>query len=339
MTIYKIRAGRITTVPATEHVGEKGQIFYDEDTGELRLSDGETPGGISITSGGGGTGPRGATGTAATITVGTVTVSTTTASVTNVGTTSSAILNFVLQQGPQGIQGPIGNTGTQGIQGPIGATGTAATITIGEVTVSTSTATVTNVGTTSSAILNFVLQQGTQGIKGDTGNTGTQGATGTAATITVGTVTVSTTTASVTNVGTTSSAILNFVLQQGPPGTTGGGGGGAGQFTPAVYTTSSTSTAVIDVTNIDQYNITSLSADVTFSVTSTVTPDDGQRLLIRIRSDATPRNLTWTQTANQFRTIGISFPTITSASKLVYIGCVYNAVDGYWDLISSLQQP
>ena len=116
-------------------------------------------------------------------------------------------------------------------------------------------------------------------------------------------------------------------------------GSSTGQFTPNVYTTSSTSTAVIDVTNIDQYNITSLAADVTFSVTSTVTPDDGQRLLIRIRSDATPRNLTWTDTANQFRTIGISFPTITSASKLVYIGFVYNAVDGYWDLISSLQQP
>jgi hypothetical protein len=118
-----------------------------------------------------------------------------------------------------------------------------------------------------------------------------------------------------------------------------GSGSSTGQFTPNVYTTSSTSTAVIDVTNIDQYNITSLAADVTFSVTSTVTPNNGQRLLIRIRSDATPRNLTWTQTANQFRTIGISFPTITSASKLVYIGCVYNAADGYWDLISSLQQP
>jgi len=116
-------------------------------------------------------------------------------------------------------------------------------------------------------------------------------------------------------------------------------GSSSGQFKPNVYTTASTSTAVIDVNTIDQYNITTLAADVTFSVTSTVTVNDGQRLLIRIRSDATPRNLTWTQTANQFRTIGISFPTITSASKLVYIGFVYNAVDGYWDLISSLQQP
>jgi hypothetical protein len=37
-------------------VGEKGTIFYDEDTPELRLSDGHTPGGILFAAGGGGTG-------------------------------------------------------------------------------------------------------------------------------------------------------------------------------------------------------------------------------------------------------------------------------------------
>jgi len=137
----------------------------------------------------------------------------------------------------------------------------------------------------------------------------------------------------------TTATLVSSVLTISATATGSSSGSSTGQFTPAVYTTASTSTAVIDVNTIDQYNITSLAADVTFSVTSTVTVNDGQRLLIRIRSDATPRNLTWTQTANQFRTIGISFPTITSASKLVYIGCVYNAVDGYWDLISSLQQP
>jgi hypothetical protein len=137
----------------------------------------------------------------------------------------------------------------------------------------------------------------------------------------------------------TTATLVSSVLTISATATGSSSGSSTGQFTPAVYTTATIATAIIDVNNIDQYNITSLAADVTFSVTSTVTPDDGQRLLIRIRSDATPRNLTWTQTANQFRTIGISFPTITSASKLVYIGCVYNAVDGYWDLISSLQQP
>ena len=77
--------------------------------------------------------------------------------------------------GPTGPQGIPGNTGTQGIQGPIGLTGdtsTSATITIGDVSVSTSTSTVTNVGTLQDALFNFVLQQGP---KGDTGTQGIQG--------------------------------------------------------------------------------------------------------------------------------------------------------------------
>ena len=77
--------------------------------------------------------------------------------------------------GPTGPQGIPGNTGTQGIQGPIGLTGdtgTSATITIGDVSVSTLTSTVTNVGTLQDALFNFVLQQGP---KGDTGTQGIQG--------------------------------------------------------------------------------------------------------------------------------------------------------------------
>lgn len=55
MPVQKIKSGRIITVQAETYVGEKGIIFYDEDTPELRLSDGVTPGGILFT-GGGGTG-------------------------------------------------------------------------------------------------------------------------------------------------------------------------------------------------------------------------------------------------------------------------------------------
>lgn len=51
--IYKIKAGRIITVPVTTYVGEKGTIFYDEVIRLLRLSDGVTPGGIPIGGGGG----------------------------------------------------------------------------------------------------------------------------------------------------------------------------------------------------------------------------------------------------------------------------------------------
>jgi hypothetical protein len=56
MPVQKIKSGRIITVQANTYVGDKGVIFYDEDTPELRLSDGITPGGILFTSGSGGTG-------------------------------------------------------------------------------------------------------------------------------------------------------------------------------------------------------------------------------------------------------------------------------------------
>lgn len=54
MTIQKIKSGRVPGLAADDFVGEIGQIFYNEDLGDLRLSDGTTPGGILLGTGGGG---------------------------------------------------------------------------------------------------------------------------------------------------------------------------------------------------------------------------------------------------------------------------------------------
>lgn len=85
------------------------------------------------------------------------------ASVTNSGTSSAAILNFTI---PQGKQGPQGNPGSDG---------KAATVTVGttKTTDPGQSASVTNSGTDSAAILDFVLPAGPQGEKGDTGDIGT----------------------------------------------------------------------------------------------------------------------------------------------------------------------
>ena len=53
--IRKIKAG-LVKVDINDFIGEEGTIFYDVETGELRLSDGVTPGGIPISGGGGGGG-------------------------------------------------------------------------------------------------------------------------------------------------------------------------------------------------------------------------------------------------------------------------------------------
>lgn len=68
-------------------------------------------------------------------------------------------------QGPRGIQGEQGERGVQGAQGPAG---NAATITIGNVTTSApgTSASVTNRGTSSAAVLDFVLPKGKDGADG-----------------------------------------------------------------------------------------------------------------------------------------------------------------------------
>lgn len=79
--------------------------------------------------------------------------------------------------GPQGEQGPTGATGPQGEQGPTGADGAAATVAVGSVSSASPDAqpSVTNSGTPTAAVLDFVLPQG---ITGPTGPQGEQGATG-----------------------------------------------------------------------------------------------------------------------------------------------------------------
>ena len=118
-------------------------------------------------------GPQGEPGAAATIQVGTVTTGEpgTQASVTNSGTTSAAVFDFVIPQGPQG------ETGATGERGPQGEPGAAATIQVGTVTTGDpgTEATVTNSGTASAAIFNFVIPQGPQGEQGIQGIQGIQG--------------------------------------------------------------------------------------------------------------------------------------------------------------------
>ena len=128
----------------------------------------------------GATGPQGPQGDAATIEVGTVgTVAFGgTPEVTNSGTSGSAVFDFVLvtgpqgetgPQGPQGEQGPTGATGPQGDTGATGPQGSAATVTIGTIGFVDypGPGTVTNSGTSGSAVLDFVLVRGPQGAIGD----------------------------------------------------------------------------------------------------------------------------------------------------------------------------
>ena len=117
------------------------------------------------------------------------------------------------------FQGPPGVTGAVGATGATGATGMAATVQVGTTTTGApgTNASVTNTGTESNAVLNFVIPAGATGANGADGATG---ADGTAATVQVGTTTTGApgTNASVTNAGTESNAVLNFVIPAGATG-------------------------------------------------------------------------------------------------------------------------
>jgi hypothetical protein len=178
-------------------------------------------------------GPPGAAATVEVGTVGTVAYPGP-GTVTNSGTSGSAVLDFVLVTGEKGDKGDTGDTGSQG---------PAATVEVGTIgTVAyPGPGTVTNSGTSGSAVLDFVLVTGEKGDKGDTGDQGIQGEQGiqgiqgvegpegptgpqgSAATIAVGTVTSVAFggTASVTNSGTSGSAVLDFVVVTGPQGAIG----------------------------------------------------------------------------------------------------------------------
>lgn len=87
----------------------------------------------------------------------------------------------------------------------------------------------------------------------------------------------------------------------------------------------------------DLYTAEGLTGAITFLQPSG-TPVDGQRLMIRLEDNGTNRAITWTTTSGAFRAVGITLPTTTTASKVTYVGCVYNSTDIFWDVVATVTQ-
>ena len=83
----------------------------------------------------------------------------------------------------------------------------------------------------------------------------------------------------------------------------------------------------------DQYNITGLTGTSAIQIPSG-TPTDAQRLSIRIKDNGTNRTLSWVTTAGGYRVIGTTLPLTTTANKTIYVGCVYNNADSFWDVVA-----
>ena len=87
----------------------------------------------------------------------------------------------------------------------------------------------------------------------------------------------------------------------------------------------------------DVYKAEGLTGAITIDVPSG-TPVDGQKLMVSLEDDGTARAITWTTSAGGFRAIGITLPTTTTATKITYVGCVYNATDSFWDAVATVTE-
>lgn len=106
------------------------------------------------------------------------------------------------------------------------------------------------------------------------------------------------------------------------------------QLTATATTIASSATPTPNADRDEMYAVTALAAGATFGA-PTGTPRDGQKLLIRVKDNGTARTLAWNAI---YRVIGVTLPTTTVISKLLYVQCVYNAADTKWDVLAVGQQ-
>lgn len=82
--------------------------------------------------------------------------------------------------------------------------------------------------------------------------------------------------------------------------------------------------------------ISPLTQDVkSFSMNLSGDPVEGQKLLIRLLDNGTPRLLSW---GSSFKSRGATLPTTTTANKYTYVTCYWNAVSSTWDAVSVSQE-
>jgi hypothetical protein len=99
---------------------------------------------------------------------------------------------------------------------------------------------------------------------------------------------------------------------------------------PRLNTTTSGSTITPPGDTTDFYAVTALAANATIAAPSG-TPQNGQKLTLRIKDNGTARTLTWNAI---YRPIGVTLPTTTTANKTIYVGMIYNSADSKWDVVS-----
>ena len=99
---------------------------------------------------------------------------------------------------------------------------------------------------------------------------------------------------------------------------------------PISVTTASTATLTVD-SDVNDFVVLTAQSEALTIAAPTGTPVEGQKLIIRLKDDGSARGITFNAI---FRAIGITLPTTTVASKITYLGLVYNSTDTKWDVVA-----
>jgi hypothetical protein len=106
---------------------------------------------------------------------------------------------------------------------------------------------------------------------------------------------------------------------------------------PIVLPITSSATPAINTDQIDAVTITALATPITSMTTSlTGTPNNFQRLLIRIKDNGTAQAIAW---GASFVSSQATLPTTTVANKVTTIGLIWDAVKAKWVCMATDQEP
>jgi len=116
--------------------------------------------------------------------------------------------------------------------------------------------------------------------------------------------------------------------------TSSGAGTPTWSYLSPISTSTTTTSILTPVVGIAGYQIeTSITAlAINLSIANpTGTPLDGQKLIIRIKDNGVSYTIGW---GSVYRAIGGNLPLATTATKITYIGCIYNSIESFWDVLA-----
>ncbi len=109
------------------------------------------------------------------------------------------------------------------------------------------------------------------------------------------------------------------------------------RVTPRVTTITSSATPAVNTDACDAVTITALATNITSMTSSlTGTPNNFDKLIIRIKDDGSPRTISW---GASFQSGGTNLPVLTVTSKPMDIGFIFDSVLAAWSCVAVSQTP